>query len=193
MSRTFNRESARWGMNSITVVTPSLPVRGELLGEAMESVVRQQLLPESHLVMVDHALVGPEVLRWRGLIAAATDWVAFLDDDDVWGPEHLLHLLRQAKKEWDEGRQVPLFYSLSDKGKTGWSGVLVYRATGLQVGGAIPGLTENLVDFLVELRSMGHKHFALEELTWTKRYHPGQTSEKKALVEMRQRRVDLST
>src|SRR3954470_18108452 len=37
--------------------------------------------------------------RHRGLRAAAPPWVAFLDDDDLWSPEHLRLTLAAAAAE----------------------------------------------------------------------------------------------
>ncbi len=74
---------------AITVITPSLPDRAAMLAEAVASVEAQTLSAEAHLIEVDHLRDGPAILRNRMLERAATEWVAFLDDDDLLDPHHL--------------------------------------------------------------------------------------------------------
>jgi glycosyltransferase involved in cell wall biosynthesis len=78
---------------SVTVVTPSIPSRREMLLEAMASVDEQTLAPAAHIVVIDHAGIGGETTRNQGLDAVRTEWVAFLDDDDRFLPQHLERLV----------------------------------------------------------------------------------------------------
>jgi glycosyltransferase involved in cell wall biosynthesis len=73
----------------VTVVTPSLPERARMLSEAVESVGRQTRPPVAHLVGVDTQRRGPAMIRNQLLAAVETEWVAFLDDDDLLKPDHL--------------------------------------------------------------------------------------------------------
>lgn len=73
----------------ITVITPSLPSRSSMLAEAMESVAAQTVGDVCHLIQVDPYGVGPAVIRNALLYCADSEWVAFLDDDDVLDPDHL--------------------------------------------------------------------------------------------------------
>lgn len=80
----------------VTVLTPSIPGREALLALAVESVAAQTVKPRAHLIRI----AAPEPSRgpnpidtahqrnvlWRG---AETEWVAWLDDDDIWLPRHL--------------------------------------------------------------------------------------------------------
>lgn len=77
---------------NVTVVTPSLPSRSQLLAEAVASV-NAQTVPCAHLVGIDHRGEGPAVVRNRLLRAVDTTWVAFLDDDDLLDPTHVEQLL----------------------------------------------------------------------------------------------------
>lgn len=85
----------------ITVVTPSIPPRacpGGLLDQAIISVRDQTLQPAGgHVVVLDVEKVGAAVTRQRALDAVRTEWVAFLDDDDLFYPQHLqtLHALAE--------------------------------------------------------------------------------------------------
>jgi hypothetical protein len=73
----------------IAVLTPSLPGREDMLGEAMESVRKQSLQPSVHAVGVDYDRVG--IGKMLNLLAASTEseWLARLDDDDLFLPDHL--------------------------------------------------------------------------------------------------------
>jgi hypothetical protein len=81
-------------MIPVTVLTPSIPERRELLGEAIESVNRQTVQPAAHLVLVQrnpanvHPMVHLIDSRNQLASAAATPWIATLDDDDVYLPSH---------------------------------------------------------------------------------------------------------
>lgn len=80
-----------WGDDRIpvTVITPTIPPRAELLGRAMRSVVGQTLKPLTHLVLPDvHRYGAPKMLDIC-LRTAQTEWVAILADDDEFLPHHL--------------------------------------------------------------------------------------------------------
>jgi hypothetical protein len=52
---------------------------------------------------------GVAASRNRGIREARGEWVAFLDDDDLWAPWHLQHVLRAAQSDgarWAFGRYV---------------------------------------------------------------------------------------
>ena len=80
-------------MSGVTVITATLPDRRDLLREAVESVRKQTLQPEDHLIGVDYKQTGGH--RVRNLLASAvnTKWLHVLDDDDVLFPEHLEKLM----------------------------------------------------------------------------------------------------
>jgi glycosyltransferase involved in cell wall biosynthesis len=82
----------------ITVAMPSIPPRvaSDLFADAIQSVRAQTLLPAGGIsVALDVDRVGAAVTRQRALDAVRTKWVAFLDDDDYFFPNHLqtLHTL----------------------------------------------------------------------------------------------------
>lgn len=84
----------------ITVVTPSIPPRacpGGLLDQAVLSVRAQTIQPiGGHVVVLDVDKAGAAVTRQRALDGVRTEWVAFLDDDDTFYPQHLEVLHRLA-------------------------------------------------------------------------------------------------
>lgn len=82
----------------ITVVIPAHPARlkNGMLNRALSSVGMQTLPPAHVSVAVDLTKAGAAPTRQRALAAAPTEWVAFLDSDDYFLPDHLEKLSRHA-------------------------------------------------------------------------------------------------
>jgi hypothetical protein len=78
----------------ITVITPTIPPRGIMLGRASASVTAQKRKTDAHVVAIDWTGDGPGATRNEALRRVTTEWVAFLDDDD----EFLEHHLRACEK-----------------------------------------------------------------------------------------------
>lgn len=99
----------------IAVITPSLPTRGAMLAEAVESVRAQTLQPVAHLVGVDYERVGSAAMRNALVRATDAEWIAPLDDDDVLYPRHLEDLAGAAEN-------ADIIYSYCDvTGRPGWT------------------------------------------------------------------------
>jgi glycosyltransferase involved in cell wall biosynthesis len=81
----------------ITVVVPTIPPRAELLARALASVQAQTYPPAEIIVLHDLEREGAAATRNRALDLVATEYVAFLDDDDVLYPDHLRRLARLAR------------------------------------------------------------------------------------------------
>jgi glycosyltransferase involved in cell wall biosynthesis len=81
---------------TVAVIVPSLPERHELLGEALTSIEMQTVPPDEVHIALDHHHEGPAVIRNRLASETKADWLAFLDDDDIWYPHHLETLLAKA-------------------------------------------------------------------------------------------------
>lgn len=79
----------------ITVVIPTIRGRAEWLARAVASV-RSQTLACELVVELDAERDGAAATRNRALTKVGTEWVAFLDDDDAFKPEHLRACLRHA-------------------------------------------------------------------------------------------------
>lgn len=82
----------------ITVVVPTIPPRKRMLARAVASVMDQTFPAHAIAVPVDVEKQGAAVNRQRGLEMVTTDWVAFLDDDDYFYPEHLEKLMACAQE-----------------------------------------------------------------------------------------------
>lgn len=74
---------------AITLITPTIPGRGHLLAELAAGVGAQSFMPDAWLVGVDHDRRGPAAMRNALVGQARTEWVSFVDDDDLIDPDHL--------------------------------------------------------------------------------------------------------
>lgn len=73
----------------ITVCTPSIPPRAALLNRALASIKAQTHPPQDTIVQQDFLRAGAAKTRQLALDKVTTPWVAFLDDDDEFLPNHL--------------------------------------------------------------------------------------------------------
>lgn len=84
---------------TISVIIPAHPARARngLLQQAVSSVWQQTLPADAVHIAMDVDREGPAVTRQRALMAATTDYVAFLDSDDLFLPRHLELLLAHVE------------------------------------------------------------------------------------------------
>ncbi len=83
----------------ITVVIPAHKARMKngMLERALRSVYGQELQPDAISIAVDIEGEGAAKTRQRALMAARTKYVAYLDSDDEWLPQHLRVLFDAAE------------------------------------------------------------------------------------------------
>lgn len=86
-------------MATVSVVIPTIPPRKELLERAMASVAAQTRFPEETIVQIDREGMGAGPTRNLGWRRASSEYVAFLDDDDEFLPNHLEECLKAARRE----------------------------------------------------------------------------------------------
>lgn len=181
----------------VTAVIPSIPPRvGKHLHRALDSVMQQDWPVHGISVAVDHSREGSTVTRNRALAGVTTPWAAFLDDDDVWYPEHIRCLLETAQETgadmvypwfdvphgwdpWPEREGQPFDAGLLDT--TNYIPITVLVRTELlwTVGGfrsKDPTNTESLCDdwgTWIKLRDAGAKIVHCNRRTWAWHWHRG--------------------
>lgn len=74
---------------TVSVCIPHLPYRGDMLLEAMASITLQTQPPDEVMIASDVTREGASATRNRALRMASSEFVAFLDDDDWFLPNHL--------------------------------------------------------------------------------------------------------
>jgi hypothetical protein len=84
--------------SDVTVLIPTIPGRETLLELALDSVRNQQAPPGDIVVQLDTEREGAATTRNKALERVTTDWVAFLDDDDEFKPNHLRVLVKAANR-----------------------------------------------------------------------------------------------
>lgn len=82
---------------TVTVAIPTIPPRKQLLARAVASVHAQTRPADAIIVEVDNNGDGAGPTRNLAWQAADTDYVAFLDDDDEFLPDHLQACMSAAK------------------------------------------------------------------------------------------------
>ncbi len=100
----------------IGVVIPTHPARiaNGMLGRAVRSVWAQKLPAAELHIPVDRQREGAAATRNRGLAAVQSEWVAFLDSDDQFLPQHLDRLAACAVEQ-----QADMVYPWFET--SGWS------------------------------------------------------------------------
>lgn len=82
--------------DDVTVIIPTIPPRRQMLKRAVHSALMQSWAPAAIHIELDTHHAGSAATRNRALEAVRTEWVAFLDDDDVLLPNHLEVLCKAA-------------------------------------------------------------------------------------------------
>lgn len=82
----------------VTVVIPHISERAHELVRAVHSVSKQTMAPYDIIISTDAGSLGSAHTRNRALDKVTTEWVAFLDDDDEFLPNHLETLLTYVEK-----------------------------------------------------------------------------------------------
>ena len=80
----------------VTVITPTLAHRYEMLADCMESVRNQTVQPKAHIIGTDYERVGASAMFNKLIDAATTEWVAPLCDDDILYPDYIQQLVDNA-------------------------------------------------------------------------------------------------
>lgn len=76
---------------------PDSPAGAGKLANALQSVMKQTRQPDAVVIANDTERSGAAINRQRALDMVQTEWMAWLDSDDEWYPQHLEALLRTAE------------------------------------------------------------------------------------------------
>lgn len=82
--------------DDLSVLITTIPTREERLQRAINSVVAQSTLPAELIVQLDEKKAGAPANRDAGIDRVKTKYVALLDDDDYFHPDHLETLYKTA-------------------------------------------------------------------------------------------------
>jgi glycosyltransferase involved in cell wall biosynthesis len=184
----------------VTAVIPAiLPRVQTYLHRAVDSVLQQDRPVEAISVRIDHERVGAARNRTHAASGANTKWLAFLDDDDEWNPDHI-RLLMEHAEETGADMVYPWFTVPSAGGFDPWPEregqpfdetllrtmnyipvtVLVKSELIWEVGGFTPkGPPENPCDdwgTWEKIVAAGGKISHLNRRTWLWHWHSGNTS-----------------
>jgi hypothetical protein len=200
----------------ITVAIPVIPTRGfgsppvkpppgfphipaaPMLEQAVASVHAQTLKPSGGISLAaDVDKLGAATTRQRALDAVTTEWVSFLDDDDLMYPHHLethWRILQESGADvaysWFDGNQpFGIEGERTHRGKV-WNPagphhitmtITVRTELAKRVGfaphpDASPdGMYEDW-RMILGLNTLGAKFIGTDQLTWHYRVHSGNTS-----------------
>jgi Glycosyl transferase family 2 len=171
----------------VTVVTPWMRGREELLAEAEKSVGEQTVLPVMHLIQEDTWNEGPAIIRNRMLHQVETPWVAFLDDDDLLDPEHIETLLLETMAAdsdvtWSwcrtTGERAPVIprptqFNSDDLRQANYIPVttVVNTDAAMSVGGFDASNLNEDWGLWLRMLAAGARFSVVPEVTWTYRFH----------------------
>lgn len=101
---------------TVAAVIPTIPPRTHYLNRAVSSVKAQTRPADQIVVRQDVDVIGAAQNRNKALAEVECEWTAFLDDDDMWHPWHLDHLLAHAESTgadlvypWFDGINTNIF------------------------------------------------------------------------------------
>lgn len=178
----------------VTVAIPAIPPRVTgLLMEAVGSAMNQTVAASGGISCVlDVAKQGAAVTRQRALDAVRTNWVAFLDDDDKWYPNHLethLRILEESGADysysWFDGNNpFPMHRGrqMNPDEPHHTTMTVVVRTELAKEAGFMPHPDANEVwpgedwQFTLRCLQLGAKFIGTDEVTWHYRMHGHHTS-----------------
>lgn len=172
----------------ITIITPTIKGRERMLEECKASV-KTQTKRVKHEVILDDNKIGASKIRNQAVKNAKTEWVLFLDDDDMLKPTHIEKIAPYLKDydvivTWPEYIGTPIqpqwLYqqfdpSILDKWCPWGQCAAVRRNIYLKVGGQ-PEKGVVFEDWALwkHLYKAGAKFKVIPEILWIHRWHPDQ-------------------
>lgn len=175
-------------MALVDILTPTIPERASLLQEACASVSAQTFKDVRHLIRVDENHLGPAITRNHLIGMSTSEWVIFLDDDDLLDPEFTqLHLSHARESGADivyslcryppnSERRPPIgeFDPIRlSRGNYIPITALVRRSTLTRTSGFKPGVKFEDHRLWLDLLDVGAKFSHLPKVCWTYRIYGG--------------------
>jgi glycosyltransferase involved in cell wall biosynthesis len=176
----------------ITVAVPAHPARlmNGMLARALTSIAVQLLPPAAISVAVDTERQGAAPTRQRALDAVRTEWVAFLDSDDWFDPDHLAVLAAGAAEHeadyvysyWHGPDILGHFGEVFDPAKPIETTMTILVRTELAKQVGFARLEDRLENSGEDWRmttgcaALGAKIVHIPRRTWTYNMHGGNTS-----------------
>lgn len=174
----------------VSAITAAIPSRLDRLAEAAESVRAQTVPVDEHLIGIDYARRGTARVVTQLALAARNEWVATLEDDDLWLPNHVA-VLRQGV--WEHEDHVDILYPYCRVEGRDWSPnapfdperlkrenyipatALIRRSLIADLGGWREGVQHGWEDWDFWLRALaaGARFACVPVVTWIYRFHGG--------------------
>lgn len=168
----------------LTLVTVTMPSRAALLAEMLASVASQTVKPDTHVIVWDHGQGFSATCNYA-VSRVDTEWFCFVDDDDLLMPDHVAVL--------SENLAADVVWTWCNVEGRNWNPNSSYTPGRLATGNYIPSNCAIRTKLWLELGGYGnerHPDWALlraaEEagasflniprITWTYRFHGGNTS-----------------
>ena len=172
----------------ITIITPTIKGREDMLAECVASV-KAQTKPVKHTIILDNKKLGAPAIRNKAVEDAKTDWVLFLDDDDLLHPKHI-EKIEQFLKDfdvivtWPEYIGMPVqpqwLYKEFDPSILDewcpWGQCAAVRCSKYLEAGGQPEKGVVFEDWALwkRMREADAKFKVVPEILWVHRWHPGQ-------------------
>lgn len=153
-----------------------------MLAEAVASVQAQTIKPTAHFITIDYAGTGPWRIHNAHATQAETEWLAWLDDDDVLLSRHLESLLAASDGAdvvypWCEVQGREGFYPNSPFSAEALRRqnfipitTLMRRSAFLEVGGFPDGGATSDWGLLLKLLDKGARFVCVPAVTWVYRF-----------------------
>jgi len=182
----------------VSAITAAIPSRLDRLSEACESVRAQTVPVDEHLIAIDYARRGTARVVTQLAMAARNEWVATLEDDDLWLPNHIAVLLdglvdsrndgpctsgfcadivypycRVEGRDWDPNS--PFDAERLKRENYIPATTLIRRSLIAELGGWRDGVQHGWEDWDFWLRALaaGARFHCVPVVTWVYRFHGG--------------------
>lgn len=174
----------------VSAITAAIPSRLDRLAEACASVRAQTKPVDEHLIAIDYHRRGTARVVTQLALSARNEWVATLEDDDLWLPNHIGALTAALR---NEGGEADIVYPWCRVEGRDWdpnsvfdrerlkrenyipSTALIRRQLIADLGGWREGVQHGWEDWDFWLRALQvrARFLCVPVVTWVYRFHGG--------------------